>query len=164
MINTIQNCASSTDDAACYCTNALQLAMQDCEQCMLNFLVTKNIKQPSPMVGSNPALAGESSVQPPSQVIGNANDVMNRLAWCLHDGEHNPPSSRPDSRTQLGWSTGCRTQPGSYCRRCRHRGLDGNGGDVSSLQYLLILYQAIDENTDRTGTCRAVTQCEVIPT
>jgi len=58
MISTIQNCASSTDDAACYCTNALQLAMQDCEQCMLNFLVAKNIKQPSPVVGSNPVLAG----------------------------------------------------------------------------------------------------------
>jgi len=58
MISTIQNCGSTTDDAACYCTNSLQLAMQSCEQCMLNFLVAKNIKPPSNIVGSNPALAG----------------------------------------------------------------------------------------------------------
>jgi len=58
MISTIQNCGSTTDDAACYCTHDLQLAMQTCEQCMLNFLVANNIKAPSPVVGSNPALAG----------------------------------------------------------------------------------------------------------
>jgi len=58
MISTIQSCESTNDTPACYCTNALQLAMQSCEQCMLNFLVAKNIKAPSSVVGSNPALAG----------------------------------------------------------------------------------------------------------
>jgi len=58
MISTIQNCGATTDDAACYCTHDLQLSMQTCEQCMLNFLFAKNIKPPSPVVGSNPALAG----------------------------------------------------------------------------------------------------------
>jgi len=58
MISIISNCESTNDAAPCYCTNTLQLAMQSCEQCMLNFLVAKNIKAPSPVVGSNPALAG----------------------------------------------------------------------------------------------------------
>jgi len=56
MVNTISSCDSS--NSTCFCTHDLQLAMQDCEQCMFNFLVAKNIKAPSPIVGSNPALAG----------------------------------------------------------------------------------------------------------
>jgi len=57
-VNAISQCQNGTNDANCYCTKALQIQMQTCEQCMFNFLVAENIKAPSPVVGSNPALAG----------------------------------------------------------------------------------------------------------
>jgi len=61
MISTITNCANNNDTAPCYCNQSLQTAMVDCEQCMFNALVAENVKAPSAIVGSNPALAGFAS-------------------------------------------------------------------------------------------------------
>jgi len=58
LIQLMQACDTQQNKTSCFCTTQLQTELQTCEQCMFNFLVAKNIKQPSPVVGSNPALAG----------------------------------------------------------------------------------------------------------
>lgn len=56
-IQQMNTCAAGANDSSCFCRTALQTALADCEQCMFNFLVAKNLP-PVPFVGSNPVLAG----------------------------------------------------------------------------------------------------------
>ena len=82
MEKTINDCngASNSNATAC-CDDNLLVQMQQCEQCMFNFLVAKNIPPPLVqstlgqsinIVGSNPALAGLISVCKDKNVTLNA--------------------------------------------------------------------------------------------
>ncbi|KZT34005.1 hypothetical protein SISSUDRAFT_1053459 [Sistotremastrum suecicum HHB10207 ss-3] len=56
----VQSCVSGTNDPTCFCTNSTFVDLQTCEQCLLNFLIEKNIEA-DPLVGSNPALSSYST-------------------------------------------------------------------------------------------------------
>lgn len=57
-IQLMTTCNQGANDASCFCDQTLASSLVDCEQCMLNFLVAHNEKQPNKFVGANTPLAG----------------------------------------------------------------------------------------------------------
>jgi len=81
--SSVANCAQ--DDDTCFCTNDTATALQECEQCLFDFLVDENIAASDSKVGNVLALTGYVSA-----CESQANVTLPKLALTLPSSWNGP--------------------------------------------------------------------------